>query len=417
MGALGSRHFAAFWVTATISLLGDQLTFIALPWLVLKLTDSAGALGTVLALAAVPRAAFILLGGAMSDRMSPVVVLWLSNAVRAVLMLGLAYSVHTSAVDLTGVYFLALAFGLADAFMFPSSTALIPRLLGEDQLVQGNALFTISAQLTTVVGPVLAGVLIVFGADAVGAGDLDDGGGLVLVFLLDALTFLPPLFVLLWLPQNTRTTINAESETVWGSIYAGLRYCWASMPIRSLAILIATLSLIFRGPFLVGIPVYANDVSDFGATAVGIIFSVLGLGAVVGAVVAGVTEKVRDTMVGTLMLCSFLMVSLALIAMALTDNLWIVCAPIFVTGVVDGYSFVVLSAFVQRRTDPEFMGRVMSVLMFSNLGLIPISTAVAGFFIETGLGQVLLSTAAVLLVVSVVGLSLPNVRRLGLAHE
>ncbi len=68
---LSVRNFRLLWIGEGISLLGDQFYMIALPWLVLQLTGSALALGTVMALAGIPRALFVLVGGAFVDRFSP----------------------------------------------------------------------------------------------------------------------------------------------------------------------------------------------------------------------------------------------------------------------------------------------------------------------------------------------------------
>ncbi|MEM8767756.1 MAG: MFS transporter, partial [Pseudomonadota bacterium] len=80
LATLKFREFRLFWLASTISLLGDQLTFIALPWLVLKLTGDPLIMGTVVAIAAIPRAVFMLLGGAVTDAYSPRVVMLVSNA-------------------------------------------------------------------------------------------------------------------------------------------------------------------------------------------------------------------------------------------------------------------------------------------------------------------------------------------------
>jgi hypothetical protein len=69
-----------------VSALGDQLTMVALPWLVLKLTGDTLALGLVIALMSIPRAVFILIGGALVDRYSPKRVLMLSKYANAVLL-------------------------------------------------------------------------------------------------------------------------------------------------------------------------------------------------------------------------------------------------------------------------------------------------------------------------------------------
>src|SRR5712664_2638975 len=70
-GPLSVRNFRLLWIGESISLLGDQFYMIALPWLVLQLTGSALALGTIMALASIPRALFMLIGGAFVDRFSP----------------------------------------------------------------------------------------------------------------------------------------------------------------------------------------------------------------------------------------------------------------------------------------------------------------------------------------------------------
>src|SRR6266700_1025630 len=95
---LSVRNFRLLWIGEGISLLGDQFYMIALPWLVLQLTGSALALGTVIALAGIPRALFMLVGGAFADRFSPRSVMIASNLARLVLVAALAALVLTNTV-------------------------------------------------------------------------------------------------------------------------------------------------------------------------------------------------------------------------------------------------------------------------------------------------------------------------------
>ncbi len=83
------RDFRLLWLGESVSLLGDQFYFVALTWLTLQITGSGLALGTVLMLAAIPRAALMLIGGAVTDRVSPRPIMFISNAVRAVLVAAL----------------------------------------------------------------------------------------------------------------------------------------------------------------------------------------------------------------------------------------------------------------------------------------------------------------------------------------
>ena len=84
LGPLRLRDFRLVFGGESISLLGDQFHFVALAWLTLQLTGSGVALGTVLMAAAIPRAVFMLVGGAMSDRISPRSLMLASNAIRGV---------------------------------------------------------------------------------------------------------------------------------------------------------------------------------------------------------------------------------------------------------------------------------------------------------------------------------------------
>ena len=160
LAVLRSRNFRLLWIGEAISLLGDQFYMIALPWLVLQLTGNALAVGTVLAVAAIPRALFMLVGGALVDRFSPRSLMLGSNLVRFGLVVLLAGLVLTGTIELWMLYVMALFFGLADAFFYPAQSAIVPQLVKERDLPTANALVQGTAQLSLFVGPMLAGGLI-----------------------------------------------------------------------------------------------------------------------------------------------------------------------------------------------------------------------------------------------------------------
>jgi MFS family permease len=129
INVLKIRNFRLLWIGEGISLLGDQFYMIALPWLVLSLTGNALAVGTVMAMAGIPRALFMLVGGALTDRFTPRKLMISSNLVRMVLTGLLAALVAMNLIQLWMIYALALFFGLADAFFFPAQTSIVPQLV------------------------------------------------------------------------------------------------------------------------------------------------------------------------------------------------------------------------------------------------------------------------------------------------
>jgi len=416
--ALRFREFRLFWLASAVSLTGDQLTFIALPWLVLKLTGDAFAMGAVLAIAAVPRAIFMLLGGVVVDRFSPRVVMIVSNAVRMALVLILALTTWQESISMGLVYVVALLFGLADAFMFPAASAFPPRLLPPEQLAAGNSLFQGTAQITLIIGPLLAGGLIVlFGGQSAGeSGEsaIQDAIGLAYVFAIDTLSFVVPLLILLVIRDRFPPEKTVTSK-IWSTLVEGLRYTWEDLPLRTFVILIAFLSLFFRGPFFVGIPVFADAMLPEGAAGFGILMSALGVGSILGTLLAGMTKHPSPSRLGLVLLLDFFGFGCLFLFMTQVPRTWPIAAVVLISAVVDGYVIILITTWIQRRVDREKLGRVMSVIMLASQGLFPVSAAVAGALAGWTVTGMLAAAGWIMIAITLTGVLLPGVRRMGYA--
>jgi len=159
----GNRDFRLLFAGSTISAIGDQFTLVALPWLVLQLTGDPAQLGLVLAVMALPRAAFMLLGGAIVDRMSPRRVLLTARTANALLTGVLAALVLAGSIQMGMVYGLAFAIGLCTAFAYPAGGSILPQLVAPAQLHAANGLIMGMRQLSMLIGPALAGLLVTAG--------------------------------------------------------------------------------------------------------------------------------------------------------------------------------------------------------------------------------------------------------------
>src|SRR5947199_8131085 len=170
---LALRDFRLLFVGQAVSLLGDQFYLVALPWLVLQLTGSGLALGTILLAATVPRMIFLLVGGAASDWLSPHRLMVASNGLRSIVCAILTVLVLLKTVSLWQLFVLAAAFGTLDAFFSPAMKAFIPALLHEEKLMAGNALLQGTNMMTKSIGPSLAGFVAVAGSGFAFAFGLD----------------------------------------------------------------------------------------------------------------------------------------------------------------------------------------------------------------------------------------------------
>lgn len=236
------RDFRLLFGGETISVLGDQFHFVALAWLALQLTGSGLALGTVLMTAAIPRAAFMLLGGAFSDRVSPRSLILVSNAVRGVTVGGLAVLVITGAAQLWHLYVFATIFGVVDAFFYPALGTIVPMLVPERLLAPANAVIQGSAQIMGLIGPALAGALIA----VVQTGP---------AFAIDAGTFAIAVAAIALVRGGRRRTAQASTEQpgMLASIGDGISAAWADPAIRGTLVLTTAFNLAFTGPISVGL--------------------------------------------------------------------------------------------------------------------------------------------------------------------
>jgi MFS family permease len=153
-------NFRWLWLGQTFILCASQFWFVALTWLVLQKTGSGFALGSVLMAAAIPRGLFMLVGGAISDRLPTHAVAAIASASNTALIGLITALMFFDAFHLNIVILIAALFGLSEAFLYPAILSLLPRFIGKSRLGRANAWMQGSEQITNVVGPAAAGIII-----------------------------------------------------------------------------------------------------------------------------------------------------------------------------------------------------------------------------------------------------------------
>jgi Major Facilitator Superfamily len=362
---IGLPHFRNLWIGLTISTLGDQFYLVALPWLVLQLTGSSLALGTMLMTAAVPRAALMLVGGAMIDRFSARRVVMATAATRALLVGAVAALVWLGVIRLWHLYLLTFAFGVADAFSFPAGPALIPTLVEPGQLRPANALLQSSVVVSQMVGPAPAGLAI-------------RRWGVAPALFLDAASFLAVLVAIVRLPEPAKAPSPAAGApprpSMLHAIAEGLRTVWRDPPLLALMGVFAAINFFAAGPIGVGLPVLAKSLGS--AATFGTFLTCFGGGTLAGLVLAGLVKRPRKR--GLQILLMGAVTGLELVAIGLAPREAVIEALLALMGLGVGFVNVQFGTWLQTRVERALLGRVMSVLMFCAVGLVPISYALAG---------------------------------------
>lgn len=375
---LRNARYRLWLIGGTISLLGDQFYLVVLPWLVLQQTGSGLAMGTVMMAGAIPRALLMLMGGAVSDRISARKILMATAMARMLCVAVIGVLVWLRFLRMWELYTLAATFGVADAFAGPSQTAYLPSLVKREQLVAASSVSQSTAQLTTIVGPVPAGFVI-------------KTLGVAWAFFVDAISFLFIIGALWKLPDPPKS--QTVRKAVRHSIAEGIAYVGKDVPLRSLMLLATIMNFSIAGPVSIGLAYLTK--TKFGSPAVfGMVISAVAAGGLLGALLAG-AWKIRRR--GLLILVVSVVLGLCLSAIGLLGKVWSIASVLLVMGAAAGMVNVHISAWAMQRIDAAMRGRAASVLMLASYGITPISLAVAGFLLSWNLKFMFLLAGGVML--------------------
>ncbi len=410
---LEARDFRLVWFGESVSLLGDQFHFVALSWLVLGMTGSGLALGGVLVAAAIPRGIFMLVGGVLSDRVSPRSLALVSNVVRAVVTTVVAGLVVGARVELYQLAVAGAIFGTVDAVFLPAINTLVPRLVPAHRLASANAVMQGTAQLGNTVGPAIAGFAIAI----IGVGA---------AFAIDAVSFAVAA-IALWLVRGGATAgppaasdgsggeagtgvvssephpAEADRPSMLASLLEGTRAVLGDPVMRSIVILIIAANLAFTGPVVVGLPWLVLVHFGGDAFALGLAFAAWGLGSLGGVIVAGSAR--RPARFGWVVLAILIGMGIGLAAVGFAPSIAAVAAIGLGIGIGNGYTNVVVIAWIQERTDPRLLGRTLSFVMLGSVVAAPLSLALAGALVDTRATTMFLAAGMLVVAASVAGIA------------
>jgi MFS family permease len=341
---------------------------------------------------AIPRAALMLFGGALTDRISARRIMMSTASARTVFVTVIGFLLWGRLLQLWELYVLGFFFGVADAFAWPAATTLLPSLVKREQLVAANSVFQTTGQLTAIVAPAPAGLAI----KALGA---------AWAFFIDAISFLFIITALWRLPDPPKAQ-SAAKPPVWRSILDGIAYVRRDVPLRSLMLVAAMLNFCISGPMGVGLPYLVK--TKFGSPAAyGLVVSAMAAGGLIGALLAGILKIKRR---GLLMLGTCVVISAGIASMGMLGRLWSIAAVLVLVGYSAGVANVHIAAWIQQRIEATVRGRVFSVLMLCNFGLMPVSLVGAGLMIAWNLKLMFLISGMSMVLITAFGFLQKEVR-------
>lgn len=394
--SLKVRNYRLYFIGQMISLCGTWMQSIAQGLLVLRLTGSGTALGVVMGLQFAPVLVLAPYGGVLADRLPKRRLLIFTQVAAGVLALALGILVVTGAVRLWMLYVLALALGVINAIDNPTRQTFVHELVGAAQLQNAVGLNSIIVNVSRVIGPAIAGVLVA-------------KAGLAWCFILNGVSF-GAVVVCLARMRVSDLKRSAPVEAVKGQTLEGFSYAWRTPVVRTVLLMMALVGTLSY-EFSVSLPLLAhytfNGSEAAVASAVALMMTTMGIGAVVGGLV---TAGRRTATMRALTFGAFgFGIAMALVAVAPT----IVWASVAMAVV--GYFSVAFTAhtntILQTSSAPQMRGRVMALWAMAFMGATVIGAPIIGWVgqhvsPQWGLGI----GAAASLVAGVIGLTAQRAR-------
>ncbi len=358
-----SRNFRLFFAGQAVSVTGTWVQYVAVSWLVLRLTGSGIALGVVTALSFAPILFFGAWAGALADRHDKRLILLGTQSSFALLALALWVLVATGAAELWMVYGLSFLQGVVTAVDMPARQSFFVEMVGPEHLTNAVSLNSAVMTGTRIVGPALAGLLIA-------------GAGLEVCFLVNGLSYLAVIAGLL--AMRTRDLIRAEPPSDGAGIREGLRYVFETPGLRTPLLLMAVVfTLSFNIPVLM--PLMATDVFGGDAKTLGALLAFMGMGSLVGALgMARGAEPSPRRLATAAVALGF--VTLLAAAMPTLRAELAIQVPLGLAAIV---FMITGNTTLQLTSRPEMRGRVMALYSIVFLGGTPIGAPFAGWTAET----------------------------------
>jgi MFS family permease len=345
-----SRDYRALISGLGVSVLGNQLTTVAVPFQVYAITRSSLIVGLVSLAQLFPLIFGSLLGGSLVDAMDRRKLLIIVEAIGAVSSAGLALNADFGPALWPLFIFPALTASLS-GIDSSARNAMLPGLVGMDMLAASNAIFQSLFQLGTIVGPALAGLLLA-------------GAGVHLIYWIDAASYVIALSaVFLISPQPPALGVApGQPSTVrpgWRSTLDGLKFIRRSQPAQG-AYLIDVNAMVFGMPRAL-FPALAATTFGGGAATVGFLYAAPGAGALIGALTSGWVGRVRRQ--GLAVICAVMVWGASIALFGVAHWLPLALVLLAVAGWADVLSAVFRNTIIQFAGPDGMRGRLMGVQM------------------------------------------------------
>ncbi len=387
--SLKNRDFLFLWLSMLGSMTAMGMQMVAGGYLAYELAGSASALGIVTAAWGVPQLLLSPVAGVVADRFSKRNLIIASQSILGIMALVNVLLISTGLIQIWHMVILGLVQGAVFAFNMPARQALIPAIVGRENIANAIALNNAGMNLTRIVGPAIAGLIIAIPAV-----------GIAGAYGAMALCYIVALLMLFQLPSQ-RGSAPVQHDSVMQSMANGIRYV-GSNPNLLLLLAGAFAFVLFAMPYQVLMPIFALRVHGVGPEGLGLLAGASGLGALAGSLVVAYfsTRPNKDTM----QTVAGIGVGITLVMFAFAPSYFLAIAMMFLVGAAGNMYMALNSTMIMTNTDTAMHGRVMSVYMMT-FSLMPLTSLPMSLLADAIGVQWTVAGAGALAALAIVGIS------------
>ena len=398
--ALKYRNFRIFFFGQSISLIGTWMQYVAMSWLVYRMTNSVFMLGVVGFASQIP--AFILspFTGVLADRHNRHKILLFTQTLALLQALILAILTMTGNIQVWHIIVMGIFLGCVNSLDIPARQSFILQMIEEkENLGNAIALNSMMFNMARLIGPSIAGVLIAITGEG-------------MCFLINAISYVAVITSLIAMDEGIKIRKDKKVDyDIFKDLKEGFNYAFGFKPIRAILLLLSIIGLMGMS-YAVLMPVFAKDVLGGGAYTLGFLMAAVGVGALAGTVY--LASRKKAIALGNTLPVSAGIFGIGITAFSFSHNIWLSLLLLFIAGFGIMVQMAASNTILQTIVDDDKRGRVMSLYTMAFMGMAPLGSLLAGIIAARfGASNTLIFSGLCCIIASVIfACRVPSLRRI-----
>ncbi|MGX1265734.1 DHA3 family macrolide efflux protein-like MFS transporter [Rossellomorea marisflavi] len=385
-----NKQFIYLLASSVFSSLGASMFLFTQSWYIVTILNLQAAVGFVMIGSTLPQIFLLFIGGVIADRWDKTRLMFWSDLTRVILIFSLVIVlVAYSVIPIFIFVIYAVAFGVLGAFFYPARDSIIPMITEDHNLTKANSLIQGTNQLSMLAGPLVCGVLITL-------------FNFQTTFFIVAILLAAGTLPLYFMRESKVEKERVEGTPLKKELMEGLLYIKGSSLLQGLLLISVLINLIIVGPLFMGLPIFVRNVLDGTALSYSLIEGSLSIGLLIGSIIMFAWNTNRHR--GKIALYSLLCLAFSYLLFSQTTTFTTGLASIFLVGGFIQITTLPVISIIQRQVSKEYLGRIMSLMTISSMGLTPISYGVTSMLLTVGLTiqDIMFWSSLILIVVTIV---------------